>query len=247
MVSLAFHGANHCSLFDVIDFNCRVEKYRPTNLLEIMGNDEVVARLEIFAEKGNMPNIVLCGPPGVGKTTTILAIAKHLLGDQYKECVLELNASNERGLDVVKNRIKNFAQAQVTLASGKHKIVILDEADLMNEAAQQALKRTMETYGKTTRFCLACNNSEKIIEPIVSRCALLKFSKLSDQQILTKIKHVCQSEGIDADDEGLNSIVSSAPGKHADSHQQITTNIRQVAQDWYHGILFISRPPYLRR
>ena len=177
-----------------------------------MGNEEVVSRLEIFAEKGNLPNIILCGPPGVGKTTTILAIARHLLGDHFKDSVLELNASNERGIDVVRNRIKTFAQTQVTLGPGKHKIIILDEADSMTEAAQQALRRTMEIYSKTTRFCLACNNSEKIIEPIQSRCALLRFSKLSEDQILAKIKFVCQAEGCEYDSEGLNSIIFTAQG-----------------------------------
>src|SRR5690349_10280480 len=116
-----------------------------------------------------MPNIILAGPPGVGKTTTIQCLARTLLGANYKDAVLELNASNERGIDVVRNKIKGFAQTKVTLGMNKHKIVILDEADAMTEGAQQALRRTMEIYSKTTRFALACNTSDKIIEPIQSR------------------------------------------------------------------------------
>lgn len=111
----------------------------------------------------------LQGTPGIGKTTSILCLARALLGTAYKEAVLELNASDERGIDVVRNKIKMFAQKKVTLPPGKHKIVILDEADSMTAGAQQALRRTMEIYSNTTRFALACNQSSKIIEPIQSR------------------------------------------------------------------------------
>jgi len=118
-----------------------------------------------------MPNLILSGPPGTGKTTSVLALARTLLGDSFKEGVLELNASDDRGIEVVRGRIKAFAQKKVTLPPGKHKIVVLDEADAMTEGAQQAMRRTMEIYSSTTRFALACNMSEKIIEPIQSRCA----------------------------------------------------------------------------
>lgn len=190
----------------------RIEKYRPQKFEEIVGNADTVSRLAVFASQGNAPNIIIAGPPGVGKTTTILCLARILLGDNFKEAVLELNASNERGIDVVRNKIKMFAQQKVTLPKGRHKIVILDEADSMTEGAQQALRRTMEIYSNTTRFALACNTSEKIIEPIQSRCAMLRFSKLSDAQILAKLIEVCQKEELEYDEDGLEAVVFTSQG-----------------------------------
>lgn len=110
-------------------FSYRIEKYRPQTFEEIVGNEETIVRLSVFARTGNMPNVILAGPPGVGKTTTILCLARILLGEHFKEAVLELNASNDRGIDVVRNKIKLFAQQKISLPVGKHKIIILDEAD----------------------------------------------------------------------------------------------------------------------
>ncbi|VDO52001.1 unnamed protein product [Onchocerca flexuosa] len=144
-----------------------VEKYRPKILSEVVGNEYVIRRLAAFAKQGNTPNIIISGPPGCGKTTSIWALAREMLGDRLKSACLELNASDDRGIDVVRNKIKNFAQSKVTLSPGKHKIVILDEVDSMTEGAQQALRRTMEVYSKTTRFALACNQSGKVIGKLI--------------------------------------------------------------------------------
>ncbi|MES1914371.1 MAG: replication factor C subunit 4, partial [Cercozoa sp. M6MM] len=134
-----------------------LEKYRPKVLDDVVGNPEAVQRLKVIAKRGNLPNIIMAGPPGVGKTTCIQALAREMLGDKYSAAVLELNASDDRGIDVVRNRIKLFAQRKVSLPPGRHKIIILDEADSMTAAAQQALRRTMELHSATTRFALACN------------------------------------------------------------------------------------------
>ena len=162
-----------------------IEKYRPEYLRDVVGNTDAVKRLEAIAVQGNVPNIILAGPPGTGKTTSVMCLARETLGDQFKNAVLELNASDARGIDVVRNKIKLFAQKKVNLPYGRHKIIILDEADSMTSAAQQALRRTMEIYSSTTRFALACNNSTKIIEPIQSRCAVLRYTRLSDAEIFT--------------------------------------------------------------
>lgn len=191
-----------------------LEKYRPKTLSDVVGNDNTIRRLKALAQYGNVPNLILVGPPGTGKTTSIHALALELLGEEkYKSAVLELNASDDRGIQVVRNKIKGFAKRKVKLAPGQHKIIILDEADSMTASAQQALRRTMELYSSTTRFALACNHSQKIIEPIQSRCAILRYQKLEDKHILKRVKEIMTAEKIaHYTDDGLEAIVFVASG-----------------------------------
>ncbi|KAK9315370.1 P-loop containing nucleoside triphosphate hydrolase protein [Lipomyces starkeyi] len=189
-----------------------VEKYRPVFLDDVVGNTETIERLKIIARDGNMPHLIISGMPGIGKTTSILCLARTLLGSNYKEGVLELNASDERGVDVVRNRIKAFAQKHVNLPPGRQKIVILDEADSMTAQAQQALRRTMEIYASTTRFAFACNQSNKIIEPLQSRCAILRYSRLTDQQVVRRLKAIIDAEEVKYSDDGLAALVFAAEG-----------------------------------
>ncbi|KAG9201810.1 replication factor C subunit 4 [Epicoccum nigrum] len=189
-----------------------VEKYRPVYLDDVVGNTETIERLKIIAKDGNMPHMIISGMPGIGKTTSILCLARQLLGDAYKEAVLELNASDERGIDVVRNRIKGFAQKKVTLPPGRQKLVILDEADSMTSGAQQALRRTMEIYSATTRFAFACNQSNKIIEPLQSRCAILRYARLTDAQVVRRVMQVCEAEKVQYSDDGIAALVFSAEG-----------------------------------
>ncbi|KAI5819854.1 P-loop containing nucleoside triphosphate hydrolase protein [Pyronema omphalodes] len=189
-----------------------VEKYRPSLLEDIVGNSETVERLKIIAKDGNMPHVIISGMPGIGKTTSILCLARALLGDTYKEAVLELNASDERGIDVVRNRIKAFAQKKVTLPPGRQKIIILDEADSMTNGAQQALRRTMEIYSSTTRFAFACNQSNKIIEPLQSRCAILRYSRLSNDEVTKRLIEIIKMENVEYSEDGLAALIFTAEG-----------------------------------
>ncbi|PWN46034.1 putative RFC4-DNA replication factor C, 37 kDa subunit [Ceraceosorus guamensis] len=209
-----------------------VEKYRPTRLDDVVGNSATVDRLKVIQEDGNCPHLLISGLPGIGKTTSVHCLAHALLGDAYKEGVLELNASDERGIDVVRNKIKNFAQKKVTLPPGRHKIIILDEADSMTPGAQQALRRTMEIYANTTRFCFACNQSNKIIDPIQSRCAILRYGKLRDEEVMGRLKEICKLEDVKYSAEGLGALVFTSEG---DMRQAINN-----LQSTWTGLGFVS-------
>lgn len=165
--------------------------------------------------------------PILHQTTSVHALARQLLGSAYKDGVLELNASDARGIDVVRNQIKNFAMTHVKLPPGRHKIIILDEADSMTTSAQQALRRTMEVYSNSTRFCLACNISTKIIEAIQSRAAILRYSRLTHDQILANLLKVCEAEKVAYTDDGLEAILFTAEGdmRHALNNLQASHSL----------------------
>ncbi|KAG7663854.1 RFC4 [[Candida] subhashii] len=190
-----------------------VEKYRPHILDDIVGNSETIERLKIIARDGNMPNMIISGLPGIGKTTSIHCLAYELLGPKhYQQATLELNASDDRGIDVVRNKIKQFAQTKISLPPGRQKIIILDEADSMTPGAQQALRRTMEIYSNTTRFAFACNQSSKIIEPLQSRCAILRYNKLADQEVLARLLEIAKMDDVKYNSEGLQALIFTAEG-----------------------------------
>jgi replication factor C small subunit len=193
----------------VHDFNLWTEKYRPVNLSEIAGQPLIVARLQAFIVKG-LPHMLFAGPPGCGKTTAALALAHELYGSNWHANFLELNASDERGIDVVRHKIKDFARTRPIAAD--YKVVCLDEADSLTNDAQHALRRTMERYSESTRFILIANYSSKIIEPIQSRCAVFRFKALSEDDLLGFLRHVVAAEKLDVDEGALKAMLHLSEG-----------------------------------
>eukprot|EP00835_Amoeboradix_gromovi_P000519 NODE_18_length_40692_cov_0.469183.p12 type:complete len:322 gc:universal NODE_18_length_40692_cov_0.469183:29425-28460(-) len=189
-----------------------VEKYRPRSLSDVVGNEDIVQRLKSMLASKNMPHLLLSGSAGIGKTSSMHALAHDLLGEHYKKAVLELNASDERGIDVVRNQIKQFAQQKVTLPSNLFKIVILDEVDSMTTGSQQALRRIMEMYSSSTRFALACNLSSKVIEPIQSRCAILRYAHITDSEICARVYHIAKLENIELTREFVEAVAFTSEG-----------------------------------
>ncbi len=187
-----------------------IEQYRPHKLDEVIGQEEITKRLKSYILKGSLPNMLFSGPAGVGKTSASIALARELFGEAFEQNFLELNASNERGIDVVRSTIKDFAR---TLAlNAKFKIIFLDESDALTSDAQQALRRTMEKYTKTTRFILSCNYSSKLIEPIQSRCVVFRFRPLSSEKVKEKLNEIIEKEKLKVEEKALNAIVYVAEG-----------------------------------
>ncbi len=187
------------------------EKYRPRNLDEVAGQTETVTSLKAFVEAKNMPNMLFAGPPGVGKTTCSLALAKELYGDSIAGNFLELNASDERGIDVVRGRIKDFARS-VSLGEAPFKLIFLDEGDALTSDAQQALRRTMESNSRVTRFIISANYSSKIIEPIQSRCAVFRFMPLQEKETKKALEKVVRLEGLKMDEKAYSAIYYVSEG-----------------------------------
>lgn len=220
-----------------------VEKYRPQSLSEVTAQGSTTSVLEKSLHNANLPHMLFYGPPGTGKTSTILALARQLYGPHLmRQCVLELNASDERGISIVRDRIKNFARLTVPKPSEEdaakypcppYKLIILDEADSMTNDAQSALRRTMENYAGVTRFCLICNYVTRIIDPLASRCTKFRFKSLDEDLSLDRLKYISQEEKLGIDDHTLREILIVCEGdlrRAVNLLQSVSTIILQQGQ-----------------
>ncbi|PSQ43402.1 replication factor C small subunit [Halobacteriales archaeon SW_7_68_16] len=187
-----------------------IEKYRPERLEHVVGQDTIVERLQSYIERDDLPHLLFSGSAGIGKTTSATAIAREVYGDEWRENFLELNASDERGIDVVRDRIKDFART--SFGGYDYRIVFLDEADSLTSDAQSALRRTMEQFSNNTRFILSCNYSSQIIDPIQSRCAVFRFSPLSEAAVAEQLREIAATEGIEITDDGMAALTYAADG-----------------------------------
>jgi replication factor C small subunit len=187
------------------------EKYRPKRLEDVIGQQQIVKRLISYVKSGNLPHLLFSGSPGVGKTACAVAIAREMYGDTWQSNFTELNASDERGIDVVRTSIKSFART-APLGEAKFKIIFLDEADALTSDAQSALRRTMERYAATCRFIISCNYSSKIIEPIQSRCAVYRFAPLTAKDIEEGLHRIAKHEGLKIEKDGMQALIYVAKG-----------------------------------
>ncbi|KAB1186960.1 MULTISPECIES: replication factor C small subunit [Haloferax] len=220
-----------------------IEKYRPQTLDDVYGQEEIVERLRSYIERDDLPHLLFAGPAGVGKTTSATAIARAIYGDDWRGNFLELNASDQRGIDVVRDRIKNFARS--SFGGHDYRIIFLDEADSLTNDAQSALRRTMEQFSDNTRFILSCNYSSKIIDPIQSRCAVFRFSPLGDDAIADQTRDIAEAEGIELTEDGLDALVYAAGGdmrRAINSLQAAATTGEVVDEEAVYMITSTARP-----
>ncbi|MBW6451872.1 MAG: replication factor C small subunit [DPANN group archaeon] len=219
------------------------EKYRPDKLDDVVGQKNITDKLKAFAKNKTLPHCLFAGTAGIGKTTSAIALAKDLYGDRWKSNLMETNASDERGIDVVRNKIKDFAKTKPLGAD--FKIIFLDESDALTPQAQQALRRTMEKYTNSTRFILSCNYSSKIIPPIQSRCAVFRFGKINNKDISDRLKYICDEEGVKVTDDGMDALLDISEGdlrKAVNILQSASITTKIIDKDTIYAMAAMLKP-----
>ena len=224
------------------------EKYRPSDFFEIKGQAEIVKRVKAFVEQQNLPHLLFAGPAGVGKTSLALVIAKKLFKDSWRQNFLELNASDERGIDIIRHKVKDFARTKA-IGDVPFKIIYLDECDALTREAQQALRRTMENYTQTCRFVLSANYSSKIIEPIQSRCVVFRFKPLDKKDVITIIEKIAEQEKLKIDEKAKEALYEISEGdcRRLENVLQSSAVITSsITEDTVHSIASIAKPKEIR-
>lgn len=226
-----------------------VEKYRPKKLDDVVGQNDIIERLRAYAKTKSMPHLMFAGPAGTGKTTSAIALARELFGEVWKENFQEMNASDERGISVVRTKIKDYARI-APMGEAGFKIIFLDEADALTPEAQAALRRTMERYTQTCRFILSCNYSSKIIEPIQSRCAVFRFRPLKAEDIKAYLLRIASAENREITEDGVDALVYLAEGdarKATNSLQVAATMGDKIDSNMIYKTASLARPSEVKK
>jgi len=220
------------------------ERYRPNKFEEVFGQDEIIKRVKNLTNSLNLPHMMFAGPAGTGKSTLAIIVAKELFKEYWKENYLELNASDARGIDVIRQEVKNFARTK-SLGSVPFKIIFLDEADALTREAQQALRRTMENYTGTCRFILSCNYSSKIIDPIQSRCVIFRFRLLEKKEMEKIVKKIAEKEKLNIDEKATQMLYEGSEGdcRRAINLLQATSSISPIITEEIINILLSNAKP----
>ena len=224
------------------------EKYRPRTLDEVVGQEDIVERLKAYVKTGNLPHLLFAGPPGTGKTTCAIALARDLFGDTWKSQFFELNSSDERGIDVVRNKIKEYAR--MVHLGGNFNVLFLDECDHLTGDAQAALRRTMELYTRSSRFILSANYSSRIIEPIQSRTAVFRFRPQKPEAIRTYLARIAQAEGLKVSEKAVDALVYVASGdmRKAVNALQVAASISStIDEETLYKTASTARPEEVRK
>jgi replication factor C small subunit len=225
-----------------------LEKYRPKTLDEVVGQEDIVERLKSYVRSGNLPHLLFAGPPGTGKTTCAIALARGLFGDTWKSQFFEMNSSDERGIDVVRNKIKEYAR--MVPLGGSFNVLFLDECDHLTGDAQAALRRTMEMYTRSSRFILSANYSSRIIEPIQSRTAVFRFRPLKPDAIRTYLARIAKAEELKVSEKAIEALVYVASGdmRKAVNALQVAASVSTtIDEDTLYKTASTARPEEVRK